>query len=210
MEAIIFDKSRVVSFSDAVFSIAMTLLVLEISVPALSSYGKYTILELLASRIPSFIGLFVSFIVTALYWVEHMRVMKFVNTIDSKLLWLNIFLLLFIVLMPFSTGFYVKGIDHAGSFVFYAFNLAAIGFMNYLMVRYVIKKEALKSKFSVVAIKLEKSRAFIAFLVWFLAGVIAFKFLGFARFLFLLIFVLQPISKWYYKRKLMPKTEEEV
>jgi len=202
-----FEKSRVISFSDAVFSIAMTLLVLEVSIPAIGAYQESSTLALLANRIPSFIGFLVSFLVTALYWMEHMRVMKFVSSVDVKLLWLNTFLLLFIVLIPFSTGFYVKGISFVGPFVFYALNLAIIGLFNYLMVRYVIKKEALKTRMSIALINQEKTRALTSFLIWFLAAIVAFKFLELARFLFLLIFILKPITKWYYAKKIPPTFE---
>jgi len=126
MKDLTFDKNRVINFSDAIFSIAMTLLVLEIAIPTVTAMSSNDTWTLLQNRIPSFIGFVVSFLVTALYWVSHLRTMKFVNVVDTKLLWLNIFLLLFIVLMPFSTGFYVGGFDYVGPFVFYCFNLSAI------------------------------------------------------------------------------------
>lgn len=56
-----YNKARVVSFTDAVFSIAVTLLVLEIVIPGYSEFSKYNTLEILQNRIPSFIGLIVSF-----------------------------------------------------------------------------------------------------------------------------------------------------
>ncbi len=90
-----YDKSRVINFSDAVYSIAMTLLVLEIGIPTYKAFSSNDTWTLLAKRIPSFIGLVVSFLVTALYWLEHLRCMRLVSTIDAKLLWLNIFLLFF-------------------------------------------------------------------------------------------------------------------
>ncbi len=202
MDIITFDKNRIISFSDAIFSIAMTLLVLEINIPSFKTLDNLGTWEILAYRIPSFIGFIVSFLVTALYWIEHMRIMKFVSDVDNKLLWINIFLLLFIVLMPFSTAFYVKGFDLVGPFVFYCFNLSAIGLFNYLMVRYVIKKEKEKTGLTLFIGKWKKTRAFISFFCWFLAGIIAFKFLEISRFLFILIFILQPFTNKYYKKKL--------
>ena len=141
MDDNIFDKGRVIAFSDAVFSIALTLLVLEVAVPTSEAVSKYETWDLLAARIPDFIGLVVSFFVTALYWIAHMRVTKYASSINTKLLWINIGLLFFIVLLPFSTGFYVSGFNVTGPFVFYCLNLSGIGFFNYLMIRYIIKKE---------------------------------------------------------------------
>ena len=70
MHKFIYDKSRVSGFCDAVFSIAMTLLILEIDVPSVEALNTNGFSSLLANRIPSFIGFFVSFIVIALYWAH--------------------------------------------------------------------------------------------------------------------------------------------
>ena len=125
-----------------------------------------------------------------------MRIMKYVSTINSKLLWYNILLLFFIVLLPFSTAFYVKGFDAVGPFVFYCFNLSAIGFFNYLMNVYVIKKEKGETGITTTLGKYFKLRAFNAFIVWALAGVLAFVFPFTARFLFILLFIFEFILKY--------------
>lgn len=128
MENETFDKGRVISFSDAIFSIAMTLLVLEVVIPSYKEIENGNTLEVLSNRIPSFIGLIISFIVTALYWIANLRIMKYATTIDTKILWYNIGLLFFIVLLPFSTAFYVKEFSFKGPFALYCFNHTAIDF----------------------------------------------------------------------------------
>ena len=202
MENETYDKGRVISFSDAVFSIAMTLLVLEVVIPSYKELQTGDTLQILQNRIPSFIGLVVSFMVTALYWIAHMRIMKHVSTINSKLLWYNILLLFFIVLLPFSTAFYVKGFDFVGPFAFYCFNLSAIGFFNYLINVYVTKKEKGLTGITSVLGKYYKIRAMNAFVVWALAGGLAFFLPMVARFLFLLLFVFEFVLTRYYKKKL--------
>tara|TARA_R110002124_G_scaffold82972_2_gene217531 strand:- start:8203 stop:8832 length:630 start_codon:yes stop_codon:yes gene_type:complete len=209
MENETFDKGRVISFSDAVFSIAMTLLVLEVVIPSYNEIRTNNTLLILQNRIPSFIGLIVSFMVTALYWVAHLRIMKYVSTINSKLLWYNIFLLFFIVLLPFSTAFYVKGFDYVGPFAFYCFNLAAIGFFNYLMNVYVTKKENGQTGITAVLENYLKARAFNAFIIWALAGILAFVFPFIARFLFIFLFIFELIITKYYKKKLKKEAEIE-
>mgnify|MGYP000551341853 CR=1 FL=1 len=198
-----FDKSRVIAFSDAVFSIAITLLVLEVAVPTAQSISKYGTCDLLAARIPNFIGLIVSFFVTALYWIAHMRITKYASSIDTKLLWINIGVLFFIVLLPFSTGFYVSGFDYTGPFVFYCFNLSGIGFFNYLMIRCIIKKEKGKTGLSKYKGKLEKARSLNVFLIWFLTGVLAFIIPTMSKFIFVLIFIFNPIIDRFYKKKML-------
>lgn len=195
-----FEKNRVISFVDAVFSIAMTLLVLEISIPAYETVKTEGTLNILANLLPNFIGFFVSFIVIALYWVSHMRSMKFVSGINNNLLWLNVFLLLFIVLIPFSTSFYVEGFNLTGPFVFYCCNLSAVGFINFLIVRHIIKEKTDTSELSISTQKMLKHRALNSFSVWILAGLLAFVLPTLARYIFLLIFVIQAIINRKHKR----------
>mgnify|MGYP000165054589 CR=1 FL=1 len=209
MENETFDKGRVIGFSDAVFSIAMTLLVLEVVIPSYKELRTGNTWSILQNRIPSFIGLIVSFMVTALYWISHMRIMKYVSTINSKLLWYNILLLFFIVLLPFSTAFYVKGFDYTAPFAFYCFNLSAIGYFNFLINVYVVKKEKGETGISTTLGKYFKLRAFNAFIVWALTGILAFYFPMKARYLFILLFIFEFIIKKYYKKKLQKEASVE-
>jgi uncharacterized membrane protein len=209
MENEIFDKNRVIGFSDAVFSIAMTLLVLEVVIPSYKELQTGDTLKVLQNRIPSFIGLVVSFMVTAIYWISHMRIIKYVSTINSKLLWLNIFLLFFIVLLPFSTAFYVKGFTYNGPFAFYCFNLSAIGFFNLLINFYVIKKEKGLTGITVTLSKYYKLRALNGFLAWVLAGCLAFTFPMFSRFLFIFIFIFEFFLAKYYRKRIKKETTIE-
>lgn len=95
-------------FSDAVFAIAITLLAIEIKVPEVAKNIVTDDLlgEKLHELLPKFIGFFVSFFVIAIYWVVHHRMFGFVVNYNQRLLWLNLFFLLSVVLMPFSSGFY--------------------------------------------------------------------------------------------------------
>ncbi|MFY9242595.1 MAG: TMEM175 family protein [Polaribacter sp.] len=206
MENETFDKARVISFSDAVFSIAMTLLVLEVVIPSYKELESGNTLEILSNRIPSFIGLVVSFLVTALYWIAHMRITKYASTINNRILWYNIGLLFFIVLLPFSTAFYVKGFSYKGPFAFYCFNLSAIGFFNYLLNSYIPKKEKGLTGITPLLEKYFKLRALNAFLIWAIAGFLAFYLPMTARFLFLLLFLLEFILKRYYHKKIKKET----
>ena len=127
-----------------------------------------------------------------------MRIMRYVKEVSYKLLWLNILLLLFIVLLPFSTGLYVKGFNAVSPFAFYCFNLSAIGFFNYLMIRYIAKHEP---EVTNLVGQWEKARAINSVVVWIFAGFLAFIMPLTSRFLFVLIFVFQPLIDRYFKKK---------
>ncbi len=102
-----FQIERIALFSDAVFAIAITLLIIEVKVPEVESPvtdGK--IWEALQRMIPRLIGFVVSFYVVGLYWMVHHRMFGHVVNYTRRLLRINLLFLFSIVLMPFSSAFY--------------------------------------------------------------------------------------------------------
>ena len=114
-----FPKKRILAFNDAIFSIAITLLVLDIEIPNTTAIRTDGIWQVLGDLIPNFIGFFVSFLVISLYWISHLKFSKYIKLYDNRLLWLNLLLLLFIVLLPFSTAFYVNSFNEDSAFQVY-------------------------------------------------------------------------------------------
>lgn len=202
MDEITYNKNRVVNFSDAVFSIVMTLLILEVAVPTSQELSTTAFGEVLSNRIPAFIGLLVSFLVSALYWLGHLKIMKYVSEFDNKLLWLNIFFLLSVVLLPFSTAMYVNGFGLAGPFIFYCLNLTLIGVFNLLMMWYIYRKEHTRNGFHELIYKWYRSRGINVVAVWIIAAICALIFPWVSRFIFLMLFINQIFIDRYYKKKM--------
>jgi len=121
---------RLVFFSDAVFAIAITLLVLEIKVPVLpkgSSDEAFWIA--LAELIPSFFGYLISFIVIGVFWIGHHRAFAMANRYSGKVLGWNMGLLCVIAFMPFVTAFDAHNLNQrVPSMVYCATLLVAGGF----------------------------------------------------------------------------------
>lgn len=136
-----FQLERMILFSDAVFAIAITLLVLEIKVPHLENHTDTALFNTLIKLIPKFIGFFISFFVIGQYWVVHHKLFGFVENYNGGLLWLNLFYLLSIVLMPFSTALYSENIHSSLSFVIYCLNIAASGVFAFILWRYIGNKK---------------------------------------------------------------------
>jgi uncharacterized membrane protein len=141
-----FQLERLILFSDAVFAIAITLLIIEIRVPEIEKeqVSNKALLDALGHLIPKFVGFIVSFMLIGLYWSVHHRMFGFVTNYNARLRFLNLLFLFFIVLMPFSTGFYS---EYSGPemfkkelkvpMTFYVLNFCAAGFVNYSMWRYI-------------------------------------------------------------------------
>jgi uncharacterized membrane protein len=200
MESIKLSRERIEFFSDGVFAIAITLLVIEIEVPNGSMLQELGIWGALRHLIPSFLSFFISFMVIALYWRSHLQSSAFIRSFDNKLLWLNIWMLFYIVLLPFSTSFYAKNFHVNGAFVFYCINLFFISLYNYLIIRYIVKKEGFSDHLNPTLAAWLKYRALVTIFVWSFSILISFV-SPLSKFLFLLIFVLQFFVDRYFKKK---------
>ena len=125
-----FQLERLILFTDAVFAIAITLLVIELKVPELERRTEREAVNALLRLTPKIIGFLVSFFITAIYWAAHHRIFRFVRHLDSKLLWLNILFLLCIVLMPFTTAYQSEYGMLATPWIVYSINIIATGLMQ--------------------------------------------------------------------------------
>ena len=96
---------RLVFFSDAVFAIAITLLVIDLRVPEhLTSWDNAGLTRALAGVTAQMIGFVISFVVIGVFWASHHRSFGLLACSDERLLRLNLAFLFTIVLMPFPTA----------------------------------------------------------------------------------------------------------
>ncbi len=91
-------KGRLEAFSDGVFAIIITIMVLELKVP----HGDD--LHALAPLLPVFISYVLSFVFVAIYWNNHHHLLHAVHKINGAILWANIHLLFWLSLIPFTTA----------------------------------------------------------------------------------------------------------
>jgi uncharacterized membrane protein len=93
--------SRVEAFSDGVFAIAITLLVLEIHVP--TGHGD-DLWHALGQEWPSYVGYVLSFVTIGIIWVNHHAIFHDLARVDRTLLFINLFLLMSVAFIPFTTA----------------------------------------------------------------------------------------------------------
>jgi uncharacterized membrane protein len=95
-------KNRLEAFSDGVFAIAITLLVIEIRPPELEA-GE-SLAHGLGQQWPEYLGYVLSFLVLGVMWLNHHRILEPVRRVDGRVLVFNLNLLLWAVLIPFPTA----------------------------------------------------------------------------------------------------------
>ena len=95
------------AFSDGVFAIAITLLALELSVPVAS--GR--LLSALVEQWPEFLGYFISFAFIGGMWLTHARMTRLMKQGDAAVFGINLLVLLFIGVLPFTTSLMVKNLS---------------------------------------------------------------------------------------------------
>ena len=119
---------RIVFFSDAVFAIVITLLVLEIKVPHLEHWGEAALNNELVHLLPKFFGFVCSFFIVGLMWFEHHRIFRYIERFDTGLIWRNLVFLLFISFIPFPTALFSEYVLSKTAFLMYVavFGLAAL------------------------------------------------------------------------------------
>lgn len=125
---------RVVFFSDAVFAIALTLLVVDLRVPEVDN-GE-TSGDVIVSLLPGFMAYAISFAVIALNWNGHHRKFRVINGFDSRLIQLNFVLLFLVAFTPFPTSLMSEYPGEVPSVVLYAVVVAMLSVVQLAMWAY--------------------------------------------------------------------------
>jgi uncharacterized membrane protein len=104
---------RLEAFSDGVFAVAITLLVLDIHPPA-GAETSSGLFRALGDLWPHYAAYAVSFLVIGIVWVNHHAVLELIARVDRQLAFLNLLLLMTVALIPFATGLLADHLAHGG------------------------------------------------------------------------------------------------
>jgi uncharacterized membrane protein len=115
-------KNRLEAFSDGVFAIVITLLILDVRFPA----DKPLTLETLWGVAPHLWAFVLSFVIVGVYWVSHHNMLHFIRAVDRQLLWLNLTLLLLVVFIPFPAALLGQHADSELAVALYGINLMLV------------------------------------------------------------------------------------
>jgi uncharacterized membrane protein len=142
---------RVAFFSDAVFAIAMTLLVVGISIPHVD---ESQVAEEIGLRGNEIFGFFLSFLVIGLYWLAHHRFFSKLAAVDARFMRLNLVYLAGIAFMPFPTALVgLYGSDQAVVIVLYAITLGIVSLLDAIMFFHAQRAHLLRKQLDDIAFR---------------------------------------------------------
>jgi uncharacterized membrane protein len=121
---------RILAFSDGVFAFAITLLIIDVRLPAGISSSDLS--SALRELWPNYLSFLLSFFVIGLYWTAHVRLFRDIIRYDQNLIWLDLLFLLFIVVIPFSTSVLSLHVSQL-SVTVYAIVMACAGYMHTIL-----------------------------------------------------------------------------
>ena len=150
---------RLIFFSDAVFAIAITLLVIEIKVPHLPhDASNMAHVAALAGLIPNFIGFFISFAVIGAFWAGHHRAFSLARHYAPGLVLPNLVLLCAIAFMPFATAYMSENFGQTVPHALYNGLLLVTALLNRRLVRKVTGAPYVAEDASVEAVVATRAR----------------------------------------------------
>jgi uncharacterized membrane protein len=130
-------RDRIVSLTDVVLAIAMTLLVLEIVVPELShSEAANELPKRLLELLPDIWSYATSFIILGFFWISHDGRFHYIKRANRTLLWITIFYFMFLAFIPFSTALIGQYGDQQISVIIYGINIIIVQIWAYLQWKY--------------------------------------------------------------------------
>jgi TMEM175 potassium channel family protein len=129
--------SRVLAFSDAVFAIAMTLLVVGIAVPTLGdSDSVHQLADALNDLVSNIVSFFISFAVIGRYWAAHHQFFALLARIDNRMIAINLVYLAFVAFLPFPTALLGTYFENPLSVAIYAVMVAIISGLEVVLFRH--------------------------------------------------------------------------
>ncbi len=132
-----FPTNRLEALTDGIFAIAMTILVVSLDIPHLSGgAANGDVSFFLFGQAHKILNYFLSFVLLAVFWIQHHEQSHVTDRTDNSHLWINMFLLMFISLIPFTTSlistFTFDRLDEG----IFGFNILLIGILFYANLYY--------------------------------------------------------------------------
>jgi uncharacterized membrane protein len=133
------EPGRIISLTDAIFAIAMTVLVLTLDPPKLPHHPtEADVWNGVMQVMPNFLAFVASFVILGMYWLGHHAAFRYIQSMNRTLIWLNIYFLLFVSMVPYTTDLYAGDENSRIANTVFGANLIVLGLLSYSMWAYAI------------------------------------------------------------------------
>jgi uncharacterized membrane protein len=152
-----FELERMILFSDAVFAIAITLLIIEIKFPEIEKgMSSHEILLAFKPVVIRFLGFILSFLIIGIMWARHLKIFSYINTYNDGVIVRNLVFLFFIVCFPFTASGLTEHVRPSFllPFLIYLINVSFVWTAQYFLCAYIFNK---KSNLTDLVLKMKKS-----------------------------------------------------
>lgn len=196
-------KNRIESFSDGVIAVIITILVLEIHVPA-GHIDKHQLIAALYEIIPKVVSYVISFLVITVWWVAHHHLFHIIQKSNRGVLWLNSIFLLFMSFIPFPTALIGEYPHSTVAIVIYGGTFFLTGAVFFILRWYTcFKAKLIDEKIPLPELRNGLRRSLIGPALYFFATAAGFWFPLFS----ILIFTLIPF--YYFLPGLLEKNDNQ-
>jgi len=199
------DLERLINLTDAIFAFAITLMVLELTVPEVTGNAVATELSTpLISEWPTFLIYIISFIIISEWWMAHHHIFQHIKKIDRTIIILNFLFLFFITLIPFHTSLIIRYPEAPVAVIFYAMTQALAGLILCLLWWYATKDRRFsESDLSQGIVDYRLTRLVLGSGVFFVSIGIAIINTYLAELSWVVIgILLWLVSRWFYRKEL--------
>lgn len=193
-------KGRLEAFSDGVIAILITIMVLELKIPHGTDW------EALVALSPIFVSYVLSFIYIGIYWNNHHHLFQIVKQVDGRVLWANLFLLFWLSLVPFVTGWMGENSFAALPVALYGGVLLCAGFAYFLLVRALL---AVRGQTPALADAIGRdAKGLISLVIYAIAIPLAFVFVWLAFALYVVVAVIWLIPDRRIEKKIAQTSDQ--
>jgi uncharacterized membrane protein len=179
----------------------MTLLVVDLSIPSISSTDPAELVSALAGLWPKYLSFGVSFAVIASYWSSHQLMFRYIARADGRLVWLNMLLLACIAFQPFPTSV-LGAYGSTPAVTLYAGTLFVTGSVLFILMLYATRGRLLRPNLAPRLIQYRLVRAASVPLIFLVSVGIAQVNADAAKYSWLAIAVVFAVLRWAYRHAL--------
>jgi len=185
---------RIENLIDGIFAIVMTLIVLTITPPSLTSpITEEKLIRSLIANIPEFISYFLAFALLAIFWIDHHRKFHMIKYTNNTFLWMNVFWLMMIALVPFSASLDGDYPYLVSATLFFHLNLFLIAFLASFIWYYAQKERLFDEKADPNIIQYISKKGHFILIIFALAVALCFLSPTWSDLIYLLI----PLTKFF-------------